>query len=271
MGLNSRVNALLLSAAFLASAWATVAPSEAYAGTLDDIIARGELRVAVQTQGPPYSFMDRNGARTGSAIELTELMAKEMGVKVTYLDFDWDGLIPALLSGKADILAADMTATLARATKVAFTKPWIRVGAVAFATQEGEFKSIEDCKKPGTTIGVILGSTAEKTVPQFFPEAEMKSFKGGGTVVLDAVASGQAQCGVNDNTAVAAQVLNYPENTFTVFSDMLTSDPLAYAVRYDSQDLLTWTNLFLDTIEADGRLKTNLDYWVNSNKWQNDH
>lgn len=269
--MKTKLRALIVSAGILAAAWATTAPTGALAGTLDDIIARGELRVAVQTQGPPYSFMDRNGARTGSAIQLTELMAKEMGVKVTYLDFDWDGLIPALKSGKADILAADMTATLSRATQVAFTKPWIHVGAVAFAAQDSAIKNIEDCRKPGTVIGVLLGSTAEKSVPIFFPEGTVKSFKGGGTIVLDAVASGQAQCGVNDNTAVAAQVLNYPENTFTVFPDMLTAEPLAYAVRYDSQDLLIWTNLFLETVTLDGRLKENLDYWVNSSKWQADH
>ncbi|MFC5386204.1 ABC transporter substrate-binding protein [Aquamicrobium segne] len=267
----SKVKALLGSALFLALAAYVASPVSAEAGTLDDIVARGELRVAVQTQGPPFSFMDKNGTRTGSAIELTELMAKEMGVKITYLDFDWDGLIPALLSGKADILAADMTATLARATKVAFTKPWIHVGAVAFTKTGGEFASLEDCKKPGTTIAVLLGSTAEKSVPNFFPEAEVKAYKGGGTIVLDAVSSGQAQCGVNDNTAVAAQILNYPENTFTVFDEMLTAEPLAYAVRYDSQDLLIWSNLFIDTIALDGRLKQNLDYWVNSSKWQDDH
>ena len=45
-------------------------------------------------------MVDQAGARTGSAVELAELMAKEMGVKITFLDFDWDGLIPALLSGK---------------------------------------------------------------------------------------------------------------------------------------------------------------------------
>ena len=266
-----KINALMASAMFLALMGTTAQTTSAHAGTLDDIIARGELRVAVQTQGPPYSFMDKNGNRTGSAIAMTELMAKEMGVKVTYLDFDWDGLIPALLSGKADILAADMTATMSRATKVAFTQPWIHVGSVAFTAAGGDFKSVEDCRKPGTTIAVILGSTAEKNMPKFFPEATVKAFKGGGTVVLDAVASGQAQCGVNDNTAVAAQVQNYPEGTFEVFSEMLSSEPLAYAVRYDSQDLMIWTNLFLDNIKLDGRLKENLDYWVNSNKWQADH
>jgi len=265
------INKFLASTMFLALMGAAVHTNDARAGTLDDILARGELRVAVQTQGPPYSFMDKSGNRAGSAIALTELMAKEMSVKVTYLDFDWDGLIPALMSGKADILAADMTATLSRATKVAFTKPWIHVGSVAFTTAGGDFKSLEDCKKPGATVAVILGSTAEKNMPKYFPDATVKAFKGGGTVVLDAVASGQAQCGVNDNTAIAAQIPNYPENTFTVFPEMLSAEPLAYAVRYDSQDLLIWSNLFIDTVTLDGRLKDNLDYWVNSNKWQADH
>jgi len=79
------------------------------AATLDDIAKRGELRVACQTQGAPFSFIDKNGERTGSSVELCQLMAKEMGVKVKFLNYDWDGLIPALLSKKADMLAADMT------------------------------------------------------------------------------------------------------------------------------------------------------------------
>jgi polar amino acid transport system substrate-binding protein len=41
----------------------------AVAGTLEEIAQRGELRVACQTQGPPFSFIDKNGKRTGSSIE----------------------------------------------------------------------------------------------------------------------------------------------------------------------------------------------------------
>lgn len=255
----------------LAGLVAGAAAAPAAAGTLDDILARGELRVAVQTQGPPFSFMDRNGQRSGSAIELTAMMAEAMGVKVTYLDFDWDGLLPALMSGKADMLAADMTPTLARATKVAFTKPFMHVGAVAFAKGGGDVASVEDCRKPGTTVAVLLGSTGEKLAPTVFPEAEIKSFKGGGTLLLDAVASGQAVCGLNDSSAVKAQAAAYPEGTFAVFDEMLSKEPLAYAVRYDSLDLLVWENLFIDTVDLDGRLQANLDYWVNSDAWKADH
>ena len=52
----------------------------ASAGTLDEISKRGVLRVACQTQGAPFSFVDKNGNRTGSSIDLVEMIAKEMGV-----------------------------------------------------------------------------------------------------------------------------------------------------------------------------------------------
>jgi polar amino acid transport system substrate-binding protein len=244
---------------------------DAKAGTLDEITKRGELRVAVQTQGPPFSMVDKDGKRTGSSVELAELMAKEMGVKVTFLNFDWDGLIPALLSGKADLLVGDMTPTLARAMKVGFTKPFMYTGSAVFTKAGSKFNGTEACKAPGTRIAVLLGATGEKEAKAAFPKGEIKSYKGGGPLLLDAVNNGQADCGVNDVSAVTGQSAAYPAGTFTIASEMLSKEPLAFAVRYDEQDLLIWMNLFLDQVTLDGRLKQNLDYWVNSDAWKKDH
>jgi len=68
-----------------------------FAETLTDIVNRGELRVAVQSGSAPYAFVDKNGVQAGSMIDFAKGMADEMGVKLVILDFDWDGLIPALL------------------------------------------------------------------------------------------------------------------------------------------------------------------------------
>jgi ABC-type amino acid transport substrate-binding protein len=57
----------------------------ATADTLDDIVKNGELRIVCQTQGTPFSFIDKNGKRTGYAVDIANLMGKEMGVKVTFL------------------------------------------------------------------------------------------------------------------------------------------------------------------------------------------
>lgn len=260
-----------LPSMLLACAGALGVVAATHAGTLDDILKRGELRVAVQTQGPPFSMVDKKGERTGSSVELAKLMAQEMGVKVVFLDLDWDGLLPALISGKADMLAADMTPTLARATKVAFTKPWIYIGPMV-ATKEGsKFTSTNACKAPGAKIAVLFGSTGEKLAKTVFPKGEIKSYKGGGTLLMDAVKNGQADCLLNDSSAVTGQAAGYPKGTFRLMPELLAKEPLAFATRYDSLDLLNWMNLFIDLTTLDGRLQKNLDYWVNSQQWKAEH
>jgi polar amino acid transport system substrate-binding protein len=62
---------VMVSLAFLFVFFGTAA-----AGTLEEIAQRGEIRIACQTQGAPFSFVDRNGKRTGSSVELTEMIAK---------------------------------------------------------------------------------------------------------------------------------------------------------------------------------------------------
>ena len=243
----------------------------ASAGTLEEIAQRGELRVACQTQGAPFSFIDKNGKRAGSSIELCEMLAKDMGVKVTFLDFDWDGLIPALLSKKADILAADMTPTIKRAMKIGFTKPFMYTGSVVFVKADSPIKTVADAKKAGLKAAVLLGSTGEGVAKKAFPQAELKSYKGGGPLLIDAVMQGQADFGVNDSSAVVGQMANYPPNSLRIFPELLSKEPLAFAVRYDSQDLLEVLNLFFLNAGLDGRLEQNLNYWVNTLDWKKDH
>jgi polar amino acid transport system substrate-binding protein len=198
-------------------------------------------------------------------------MANEMGVKVEFLDYDWDGLIPALLSKKADVLAADMTPTLKRAMKIGFSKPFMYTGSVVFVKADSPIKTVADCKKPGMKIAVLLGSTGETDAKNSFPQAELKSYKGGGPLLIDAVLKGHADFGVNDSSAVVGQLANFPPNSVRVLPDMLSKLPLAFAVRYDSMDLLEWLNLFFLHISLDGRLEKNLDYWVNTLDWKKDH
>ena len=245
--------------------------SMSVAGTLEEIAQRGELRVACQTQGPPFSFIDKNGKRAGSSIDLCEMLAKDMGVKVTFLDFDWDGLIPALLSKKADILAADMTPTIKRAMKIGFTKPFMYTGSVVFVKADSPIKTVQDAKKAGLKAAVLLGSTGETDAKNSFPKAELKSYKGGGPLLIDAVLQGQADFGVNDSSAVIGQMANFPPNSLRVLPDLLSKLPLAFAMRYDSQDLLELVNLFFLNAGLDGRLEQNLNYWVNTLDWKKDH
>jgi polar amino acid transport system substrate-binding protein len=240
------------------------------AGTLDEIAKRGEIRIACQTQGAPFSFVDRNGNRTGSSVELTKMIAKEMGVKVKYLNYDWDGLIPALLSKKADMLAADMTPTLKRAMKISFTDPYMYTGSVVFVKQDSPIKTLKDIKA-GTKMAVLLGSTGESDAKKVFPDAKYKTYKGGGPLLINAVLAGHVEAGVNDGSAARSQIASFPPNSVRILEGQLSRSPLAFAVRYDSPDLQRWLDLFFLHISLDGRLEENLNYWVNSLDWKKDH
>ena len=89
--------------------------------------------------------------------------------------------------------------------------------------------------------------------------------------MLNAVMAGHTDGGVNDGSAVRGQSAAYPPNSLRILDGQLSESPLSYAVRYDSQDLRQWLNLFFLHTKLDGRLDANLDYWVNSLDWKKDH
>lgn len=257
---------VLLAMAFGLSLWGT-----AIADTIDEIVKRGELRIACQTQGPPFSFIDKHGKRTGFAVEVAIMMAEEMGVKAKFLDYDWDGLIPALLSKKGDVLAADMTPTLKRALKISFSEPYYYTGSVIFTKKGSRFKTVEDCNQEGVKVAVLLGSTGELDGKRVLPKATLKSYKGGGPLLINAVLAGHADIGVNDDSAVVGQLAEFPPDSVEILPGKLSRLPLAFAVRPKDARLLQWINLFFEWIRGDGRLEEKLNYWVKTLDWKKDH
>lgn len=243
------------------------------AGTLSEIVKRGELRVAVQSGAAPYAFVDKNGNHTGSMVEFTREMAKRMGVKLKILDFDWDGLIPALLSGKADILAADMTPTLKRALKITFADPWYYVQPCIFTKTGASYQVLEDVNKPSVTVGVLLGSTGETIAKKFLPNAKLKTYKGGGRMIVQALLAGHVDAGVNDDLAVLTVLPDFPPNSLRLLDKRLGKgkDPLAFAVRQESVNLWQWINLYFKTIRADGTYQENVHYWMETTDWKKEH
>jgi polar amino acid transport system substrate-binding protein len=244
-----------------------------FAETLTDIVSRGELRVAVQSGQAPYAFVDKNGVQAGSMIDFAKGMADEMGVKLVILDFDWDGLIPALLSGKADILAADMTPTLKRALKISFTDPWIYVQPCIFTKTGASFQTLEDVNKPEVTVGVLLGSTGETIAKQYLPKATIKSYKGSGRMIVQALIAGHVDAGLNDDLAVLTVLPDFPPNSIRLLDKRLGNgkDSLAFAVRHESINLWQWINLYFETIRENGTYDKNINYWLKGADWKKDH
>jgi len=257
----------------LTAALVVIMAGSAMANTLAEIVKRGELRVAVQSGAAPYAFVDKNGQHTGAMVAFAQDMAERMGVKLTILDFDWDGLIPALLSGKADILAADMTPTLKRHLRITFCDPWYYVQPCVFTTTGAAFQTPEDVNKPDVTVGVLLGSTGETIAKQFLPNAKIKTYKGGGRMIIQALLAGHVDAGVNDDLAVMTVLPDFPPNSVRLLDQRLGKgqDPLAFAVLHESVNLWQWINLYFQYARGDGTYDRVMQYWMESTDWKKDH
>ncbi|MHA1571346.1 MAG: substrate-binding periplasmic protein [Alphaproteobacteria bacterium] len=238
----------------------------ASADVVSDIVKRGELRVAVQTQGPPVSYVDTQGNRTGFAVELVKMMAEDMGVELKLLDFDWKGLIPAVTSGKADFLAADMTPQPKRALVLNFTQPYMYSQNVIYSKKSQSFTTWQDACVDGVSIAVVQGSSNVAVLKNKCPLATIKEFAGGGPAVAQAVAADRADAGINDEASARGYMVEYPE--FKILEGAPDRGPLSFATRPDETHLVRWMDNYIMLIRADGRLDQLMDYWMFGTDWK---
>ena len=237
--------------------------------TMEKIVKTGKLTIAVQTQGPPVSFINKAGKRTGVAVEIARLMANDMGVELVVKDYDWKGLIPALLSGKADFIAADMTPTAKRHMQIVFSEPVFFAEVVAFALKDKGYSSWKDLNKKGMKVGATQASTYADAITAKMTEATLKEYSGGNPQTVQAVVAGRIDGGVSDRASIASFMTSNP--AIVVLDGTLNKEPLGFAVRPDSMHLLMAINNYKRLIEHDGRLQETLDYWWNSTDWQADN
>ncbi len=244
------------------------AQGSAQADVVNDIVKRGELRVAVQTQGPPVSYVDTTGKRTGFAVELVAMMAEDMGVKLKLLDYDWKGLIPAVTSGKADFLAADMTPKPKRALVLIFTEPYMYSRNVIYAKKSKSFRHWKDACVAGVSVAVVQGSSNVGVLKAKCPLATIKQFAGGGPAVAQAVSADRADAGINDEASAKGYMVEYPE--FHILDGAPDRGPLSFATRPDETHLVRWMDNYLMLIKADGRMDKLMDYWIFGTDWKKD-
>jgi polar amino acid transport system substrate-binding protein len=236
---------------------------------VDKMAESGVMHVAVQTQGPPISFVDKNGERTGLAVEIVKGLAEASGLKLDLLDYDWKGLIPAVLSKKADFIAADMTPTQKRALKLNFTIPIFYSEVLSIAMKDKGFSSWKDLDKEGVTIGVVQASSYVDMVKHYMPKATLKEFAGGGPSVAQAVASGRVDAAVMDRGGAMQYVNAFPG--MQMLDGVIRKEPLAFAVLPENTHLLQFLNNYIRFIQTDGELDALLSYWWNSTDWEKDH
>lgn len=120
------------------------------------------LVVATSADNPPFVYFSTSGQNkeiVGFEMDLVQEIAKVMGKKLEIQDMDFSGIIPAILSKRADLGIAAFSVTEERLKNVDFSHPYYEVSTVLISPADSHFMDHHDYK--GQKIGVLFGSYQE--------------------------------------------------------------------------------------------------------------
>jgi polar amino acid transport system substrate-binding protein len=236
---------------------------------LDVILKRGTIRVGFDTF-KPWAMKDKNGDYIGFEIEVARQMAKDMGVKVEFVPTKWSGIIPALLTGKFDIIIGGMSVTPQRNLKVNFSLPYEYSGMSIVASRKlaGGRTTIEDFNNPATTIAVRLGTTAAEAAKNFLPKAKILFFDEESQTIQELL-NERVHAVVASNPLPLNLSKEYADQLYLPLKDDFTREPIAFAVKKGDLDFLNWLNNWVRVTMSKGWLQNRYEYWFFTNDWEN--
>ena len=122
--------------------------------------AVADLRVATASTYPPYEFLNEKGMLDGFDHDLMEEIGRRIGEKIQWVDTGhYDMVIPTLVTNRADVIAAGMSATPIRARRVLFSTPYVPTMACFVTAPSFTVRKLEDLK--GLRGAVPVGTTQD--------------------------------------------------------------------------------------------------------------
>ena len=237
--------------------------------TIESILKRGELRVGFESGYVPFEMTNKKGKFIGFDMDYGRRLAKVMGVKFVPVNTAWDGIIPALMTDKFDIIMGGMTITQERNLKISFANPYITVGQTILLNKKhaGTVKSYKDLNDPKYILTSRLGTTGEQAIKKYMPKATYKSFETEADAGLEVI-NGKADALVYD-LPFCGYLYGSQGKGKTVFLDTpFTYEPLAWAIKKGDPDFLNFLNNFLRQTKGDGFYDRLYKKYITGTSWK---
>lgn len=225
------------------------------------------LKIGVSATREPFSFVNADGRVSGHDGELARLIAVGLNRPIEFLDMKFMALIPALQSGKIDLIITGMVATEERAKSVSFSSPYfdnkqvmiVRKGAQS-ETHDEKTKLVDVDDLKDKRLGVLLGSTHEAWVLKNLPGAEVSQYQAVADVAV-AIKSNKVDAGLFDSEPL--KELMSQDDTLEKLGSPLFSFDCGVGFSKQSTELRDECNRFLAEIRSDGTYEEMVSRWMN--------
>ena len=235
---------------------------------LEDIVHKGELVVGTAGNMPPLNMTTKEGEVIRLEIDMAELIAEAMGVKLKVVTMLFADLLPALDAGEVDMVISGMTITPGRNLKVAFVGPYFISGKAVLTKIDtiAAAKNAENIEHPDLTVAALKGSTSQYFVEAVLPDAKLVTTKNYDDAV-DMVRQGKVHAMVADFPICVVSVFRYPEDGLLSVITPLTYEPLGIAIPRRDFHFVNWLRNFLDTLDGSGQLDELREIWIEDASW----
>lgn len=220
------------------------------------VLADSSLRLGTEGAYPPFNYYDSDGNLAGFDIDIGNALCEEMEVECTWIAQDWDGIIPALMAGRYDVILASMFITDERMKQVSFTDPYQASAMTFVAHSENEVADISPEALAGKSIGAQGSTTQADFLEEGYADSKIRLYPTQDAVNLD-MANGRLDIQAGDIIPMI-EWLKTEEGACCERVGELISDPeyvgygVGMAVRKNEDELRERLNAALASIIEKG-------------------
>jgi polar amino acid transport system substrate-binding protein len=208
------------------------------------------LTVGMELAYPPFEMTDEKGAPKGVSVDMANELGKALGKKIVIQNTSFDGLIPALKTGKIDLIISSMTITEERRQSIDFSDPYLTTGLCLLVGKKSPVKSVSDLDKTGITVAVKKGTTGHIYATQKIKNAKVLVLDKEAAAVLEVV-QGKADAFIYDQMSTYQNWKRNQDSTRALLNPF-QQEKWGIALRKGEDQLKGQINEFLKSFRAQG-------------------
>jgi polar amino acid transport system substrate-binding protein len=236
---------------------------------IEEVKKRGSLRVGLSTF-VPWAMRNKAGELVGFEVDIATKLAQDMSVRLELVPTAWDGIIPALVSGRFDAIIGGMSVTVARNLTVNFSDPYHSTGIGIFSNKrltEG-WTTIERFNRPDVTVVARRGTPAANVATTRLPRATVRQFDEEAPA-LQEVVNGRAHAMLGSIPLPAHSVKRYPDVLIRPFAEPIQRAVSGFAVKKGDPDTLNVFNNWIRLNKDVGSfIEDRRAYWFDGLDWE---
>jgi len=229
---------------------------------LNEILNGGVLKVGTTGDWNPMSVRDpASNSYKGYDIDVMTELATDLGVELEFVATDWKTPVQGVVAGQYH-MTGSASISPARMKAAGYSDSYLTVVIVPFTTDDkaDRFSDWADIDKPGVVVATTLGTTFEKFVKEWFPNAEIKVVEAPARGYQEVLA-GRADVFVTSNIEGATLMEKFPNVSVVPVQSARAPSPIAMLLPQDDQVWINYVNNWIKIKTLNGFFQRTAVKW----------